>query len=214
MFIDLHMHEMTYSEDSFLKLEEIVIVAKARGLQGICITDHDSMGLKEYAKEYSKQVDFPIFVGIEYYSLQGDILAFGIDDFPKERLNAQEFITLVKEQGGVCFSAHPFRNNHRGLGAGLSELVGLDGVEVLNGSTSPQANQKAFEYASQLNLIPIGASDCHIPEKIGIYSTYFPKQISTMEELVNALKNGRCQPAYYEHGRYRIWDTQKKALAV
>ncbi|MEG0109144.1 MAG: PHP domain-containing protein, partial [Lachnospiraceae bacterium] len=107
MFIDLHMHEMTYSEDSFLKLEEIVIVAKARGLQGICITDHDSMGLKEYAKEYSKQVDFPIFVGIEYYSLQGDILAFGIDDFPKERLNAQEFITLVKEQGGVCFSAHP-----------------------------------------------------------------------------------------------------------
>lgn len=31
MFIDLHMHEMTYSKDSFLALEEIVSIAKTRG---------------------------------------------------------------------------------------------------------------------------------------------------------------------------------------
>ena len=54
MFIDMHMHESTFSKDSFLKLDEMVELAKERGLGAICITDHDDMGLKEYAKEYSE----------------------------------------------------------------------------------------------------------------------------------------------------------------
>ena len=48
MFIDTHMHEMTYSPDSFLKLEEMVRIGKEKGLGALCITDHDSMGLKDY----------------------------------------------------------------------------------------------------------------------------------------------------------------------
>ena len=84
MIIDMHMHEMRYSGDSFLRLENMVEIAKHRGLDGICITDHDSMGLKEFAAEYSEKTGFPIFVGIEFYSLQGDIVAFGIEDYPKE----------------------------------------------------------------------------------------------------------------------------------
>ena len=53
MFVDTHMHEMTCSKDSFLKLEEMVEIAREKGLGAICITDHDDMGLKEYAAEYS-----------------------------------------------------------------------------------------------------------------------------------------------------------------
>ena len=102
MFIDTHMHEMTYSKDSFLALDQMVQIARMKGLEGICVTDHDSMGLKEYAAEYSKDTGFPIFVGIEYYSLQGDIVAFGIEDYPTERIPAQDFIDLVNAQGGVC----------------------------------------------------------------------------------------------------------------
>ncbi len=133
MIIDMHMHEMRYSGDSFLRLENMVEIAKRRGLDGICITDHDSMGLKEFAAEYSEKTGFPIFVGIEFYSLQGDIVAFGIEDYPKERIPAQEFVDLVQAQGGMCFSAHPFRNNNRGLEENLKIVKGLDGIEVLNG---------------------------------------------------------------------------------
>ena len=98
MFIDTHMHEMTYSPDSFLKLEEMVRIGKEKGLGALCITDHDSMGLKDYAAEYTARTGFPIFVGIEFYSLQGDIVAFGIEDYPKERIPAQDFIDLVKHR--------------------------------------------------------------------------------------------------------------------
>ena len=45
MFVDTHMHEMTCSKDSFLKLEEMVEIAREKGLGAICITDHDDMAV-------------------------------------------------------------------------------------------------------------------------------------------------------------------------
>lgn len=206
MFIDLHMHERCYSKDSFLTLEEIVMTAREKGLDGICITDHDSMGLRAYAQEYSQKVEFPIFVGIEFYSLQGDIVAFGIEDYPAQRMDAQYFIDMVKEQGGICFSAHPFRNNKRGLEEYTATLRGLDGIEVLNGSTQLEACKKAARYARDLNLIPVGSSDCHVIEKIGMYATYFPQRVSTIEEFVHVFREGNLKPAYYENGSYQVLD--------
>lgn len=207
MFIDTHMHEMTYSKDSFLTLKQMITIAKEKGLGGICITDHDSMGLREYAAEYSIKTGFPIFVGIEYFSLQGDIVAFGINDYPRERIPAQDFIDLVKEQGGVCFAAHPFRNNNRGLEEHLRDVKGLDGLEVLNGSTSEEACRKAARYAWELGLFTLGSSDCHVPEKVGVYATYFPEEVRTMEEFLAVFKKGQMKPAYYEDHAYHILDT-------
>lgn len=208
MLIDMHMHEMRNSGDSILMLEQMVELAKRRGLDGICITDHDSMGLKSFAEEYSRKTGFPIFVGVEYYSLQGDIVAFGIEDFPKERIPAQEFIDYVQSQGGMCFSAHPFRNNNRGLEEKLSWVEGLDGVEVMNGSTPFGPNKQAADYAKARNFAPIGSSDCHVPEKLGIYATYFPREIRTVEELIRSVKNRDCIPVYYKEGTYYMWDME------
>lgn len=208
MLIDMHMHEMRYSKDSFLRLEQMVELARSRGLDGICITDHDSMGIKEFAGEYSKTTGFPIFVGIEYFSLQGDIVAFGIEDYPRERIPAQEFVSYVQSQGGMCFGAHPFRNNNRGLEENLSWIQGLDGVEVLNGSTLFEANKRAADYAKARNFALLGSSDCHVPEKLGLYATYFQREIGTLEELIHGVKKRECIPAYYKEGAYYLWDTE------
>ena len=212
MFIDLHMHEKRYSLDSTLALEEIVEIAKKRGLDAICITDHDSMGLREYAEEYSKKTGFPIFVGIEYFSLQGDILAFGIDHYPEDRISAQEFIDDVHEQGGVVVSAHPFRHNRRGLEGNLDILKGVDAIEILNGSTLPDATMMAVQYAKQYGFAITGGSDCHYPDKVGICATYFPNEIKTMDDLVSAIRNRECQPAFHQDYSYYIWDINKLLL--
>ena len=212
MFIDTHMHEMTCSKDSFLKLDQMVQIAKARGLGGICITDHDSMGLKEFAAEYSQRTGFPVFVGIEFFSLQGDIIAFGIHDYPGERIPAQDFIDLVKGQGGVCFAAHPFRSNNRGLEEHLRRVCGLDGLEVLNGSTSMQACQKAAEFALELGLFAMGSSDCHVPEKVGVCATYFPEEVHTMEEFLAVFKKGQMKPALYDGRAYRTIDIRNRSV--
>lgn len=204
MLVDLHIHERTYSKDSYLSLKEIVSLAKSKGLDGVCITDHDDMGLKQVAEEYSKEIGYPIFVGVEYYSLQGDIVAFGLDCLPEGRIDAQQFVDMVKSAGGVCFSAHPFRNNNRGLEENLCTVRGLDGIEALNGSTSPEANRKALEYCKKLGIQPVGASDSHVPDKVGKYATYLPKFVNCLSDFIETFKQGECKPAIYENGKYRL----------
>lgn len=203
MLIDLHMHEATFSPDSRLRLEEIVTLARQRGLDAICITDHDSMGLQETAEQYGQSIGFPVFVGVEYLSLEGDLIAFGIDHVPQIQIHAQAFIDYVHEKGGVCFSAHPFRNNNRGLGKHLRRVRGLDGIEAFNASTSFHANQQALQYCNQLGIQPLGVSDCHVHQKVGRFATRFPRPVSTLSALVAALREGGCIPVGYQNGRYR-----------
>ena len=179
MLVDMHLHECTYSTDSFLHLEEIVSIARQKGLDAICITDHDSMGLRERAEAYSREIGYPIFVGVEFFSLWGDITAWGIDGIPDQRVSAQDFIDLVREKDGFCVSCHPFRSNNRGLREHLRDVHGLDGVEVLNGSTPLEENRTALRFCRELGLKAIGASDAHVPEQVGKYVTWLPETVTT-----------------------------------
>lgn len=206
MFVDMHIHELTFSSDSQIALEEIVANAREKNLDGICITDHDSMGLKERAAAYSRATGYPIFVGIEYYSLWGDITAWGIDSYPSERIPAQDFINMVNGQGGFCVACHPFRNNNRGLEAHLRDVHGLHGIEVLNGSTSPEANLQAMALCRELGLAPIGASDAHRLGQLGKYATWLPEQVTNLEEFVRVLHAGGCRPAVLGKDGYHIVD--------
>jgi Predicted metal-dependent phosphoesterases (PHP family) len=112
MIIDTHMHEKTYSLDSKLSLEDIVKRARKIGLDGVCITDHESNEIMEKAHEYSKETGFLIIVGAEILTHEGDITVFGLDRLPTEKLHAQQLIDMTLKAGGVAMSAHPFRNNN------------------------------------------------------------------------------------------------------
>ena len=206
MLVDMHLHECTHSLDSFINLDQIVTVAKARGLDAVCITDHDSMGLKDYAAEYSRKVGFPIFVGIEFFSLQGDITAWGIDSYPDHRVSAQEFIDHVNKANGFCVSCHPFRNNNRGLEDHLRDVTGLHGVEVLNGSTSLEANRTALRYCRELGLQAIGASDAHVEKQIGKYVTFLPEMVTTTADFVAQLHSCKTRPAIWNGSSYDVVD--------
>lgn len=204
MLVDMHLHEQTFSSDSFLSLEDIVKIAKHRGLDAVCITDHDSMGLREYAEEYSRKIQFPIFVGVEFFSLQGDITAFGIDTFPDHRVDAQEFIDHVNKNGGFCTACHPFRKNMRGLEDKLRIVKGLHGVEVLNGSTPMNLNQEALRYCRELNLKAIGASDAHVKENVAKYVTWLPEKVYNLKDFVSQLHQCETRPAIWNGSSYDV----------
>lgn len=88
----------------------------------------------------------------------------------------------------------------------IAKHRGLDGIEVLNGSTLYEANRKAAEYAAELGLATVGSSDCHVPEKLGIYATYFPREIRSVQELIRSVKRCETLPVYYKEGGYYLWD--------
>ena len=206
MLVDMHLHECTHSPDSFINLKQIVDIAKFKGLDAVCITDHDSMGLKDYAAEYAKEVGFPIFVGIEFFSLWGDITAWGIDSYPDHRISAQEFIDHVNKSGGFCVSCHPFRNNNRGLEDHLRDVRGLHGVEVLNGSTSMEANRTALRYCRELGLQAIGASDAHVEQQIGKYVTFLPEMVTNTQDFIAQLHTCKTRPAIWNGSSYDVVD--------
>ncbi len=62
-YVDLHLH--TTASDGVMSPSEIVRYAKARGLQAIAITDHDTIeGLEEGLSE-GERIDFEVIPGIE-----------------------------------------------------------------------------------------------------------------------------------------------------
>jgi predicted metal-dependent phosphoesterase TrpH len=94
MFIDLHLHESAYSPDSQMTLDELVQAAREKGLGAVCITDHDSMGLAEYVKEYSREHQYPVLVGAEFFSLWGDIKEEIIGGICLINTNMEQVLTL------------------------------------------------------------------------------------------------------------------------
>ena len=199
MLIDIHMHESRYSSDSYVSLEEIVAKAKSIGLDGICITDHESNQIKTKAADLSAKEKFPIIVGAEVLTQEGDILVFGLNDLPKEKIPAQDLIDSVNEAGGIAVAAHPFRDNGRGIGEKIRNLIGLAGIEAFNGSTKPGHNFQAYSLALELGIPCFGGSDTHVIERVGKFVTFFPDWVSDTEDLIRAVKNGQVMPISYNN---------------
>ena len=208
MIIDLHVHEELFSPCSRMSLEEAVIFAQYHGVDALCITNHNSLDLA--GSDILRTVNFPVYVGVEMTTLQGDVLAFGLESLPLVRPTAQEFIDFVAERNGFSCAAHPFRAWSGGLGACLKSLRGLDGVEVLNGGNDDEENKQAFQACRQLGLVALGGGDAHFSQDIGRCATWFPDPVTSMRELIQAMKSGCCRPVMRcTDGAYRVWDSSK-----
>lgn len=195
MFIDLHVHESLYSPCSEMTLEEAVGAAQAVGLDAVCITDHGSMAIREKARKISRSRGFPVFVGMEVTSMQGDIVVFGHSAHFHRKTEAQDIVNATLQSGGFCFAAHPFRSLGGGLGKHLFKLKGLQGIEVLNGGNTMEENSEAMRACELLGLVPVGGSDAHARRYVGQYATWFPDAIHNEVDLVTALRAGRCHTA-------------------
>lgn len=71
MKYDLHIHSK-YSSDGILDPEKIVKIAIERGLNGIAITDHNTIKRGIKAKKYETE-DFKVVVGSEIMTERGEI---------------------------------------------------------------------------------------------------------------------------------------------
>ena len=203
MKIDTHMHCSEYSPDSLVSMHGIVSRAKEMGLDGVCITDHDTNEAMDDARELAKAEDYLVIVGAEILTYEGDIIVFGVKDLPKHKTHSLELLDYVTRRGGVCISAHPYRLNNRGLGDYLKEMKGLHGIEVFNGSTNVYHNLKAYRMAVKLGIPAFGASDCHIQGRVGKYVTVFPNGIRDEKDFIEAIKLGDLHPAVFSKDGYK-----------
>lgn len=103
---DLHIHS-EHSPDGRMSLDEIVSCARARGLQGVAVCDHDRA-----LTETWDTPDFLLIPGVELSTDQGHLLGL----FVTEQIEARELgaaIDAVHACGGLAVMAHPFERSWR-----------------------------------------------------------------------------------------------------
>lgn len=194
MIIDLHFHTKQYSSCSKIDIEEGIRHAKQIGLDGICITDHDVFASRKIANQLQKKYNILVFVGVEILTYEGDIICFGLEKIPDNKLHAKELIKIIESNKGACIAAHPFRINNRGLKEKIKEVHGLHAIEVFNGNTLNKNNLKAKEIAENSIITQVGGSDAHTIDNIGCFATEFLTDIHNETDLINAIRKGNVRP--------------------
>lgn len=207
MIIDLHAHSDA-SEDSRAPLETYLKwLHRKRDLlpiDGIVLTEHRQWDPRADYRALEDQYGILILRGAEVETDYGHVLIYGVSDemtrrfdFADVRLPAQDVIREVSRMGGVAAPCHPGRPTI-GLcehyAAGKPPLEGVVAVEALNGGSRRGENERVDDLIARYGYGAFGGSDAHLVSLIGICATELDDEIRTVEDLVTALRRGRCRP--------------------
>jgi len=162
--------------ESVSRPEEVVDAARAKGLNIICITDHNSTEGAVIAKEYAKRFDdIEVVVGEEISTKDGEIVGLWLTEHVEPRLSAEETVKKIREQGGIVIAPHPFSFHVPALKEKIFDLD-VDGIEVLNGGhVDKYSNRMASEVSKRYagRWAEIGSSDAHSVSTMGYSWTEF-----------------------------------------
>jgi hypothetical protein len=186
--IDLHVHTC-YSYDAVTTLEEVITYSKKKRLDGVAITDHDTLvGALKLAQK-SKLLVIP---GIEIKALGGHVLALNVTKLVPSKLDLSETVQRIHEAGGLAVAAHPAFVYKSTLG---KQLTSYDAVEVINSGTVPFSfsTYLSRKLAIRLNLPQTAGSDSHYALEIG-YAYTVVEADPDVDEIVQAIKRGATLP--------------------
>ena len=189
--IDLHMHTH-YSEDGKTTLKEAIQYAKKRRLDGIAVTDHDTV---QGAVKLAKQKDLIVIPGIEVSSRHGHVLGLNVTEPIEPELDITETVKRIRLLGGIAVAAHPAVVIKTGMGSMITSASGIDAVEVINASAFPfsLSTHLSRRLALRLGLPQTGGSDSHYPEEIGSAYTIIDAD-SNRDDIIEAIREGRTEP--------------------
>jgi predicted metal-dependent phosphoesterase TrpH len=188
MIIDMHIHTR-FSPCSVIKVHELIQRAREIGLDGICITDHDTVSAKHVLHNIGDKTGLCVIIGMEYATAEGDFLVFSPCHEISGGLTARELSNYVIKQGGVVIPAHPFRKNRPASSAVLeSSYI----IEAINGRSSYDENELAKNWIRLRGngTRGIGGSDAHTIKEVGKIVTVFEKNIYVLEDLIKELHSG------------------------
>jgi predicted metal-dependent phosphoesterase TrpH len=194
MRLDLHIHSQ-YSPDSQSSIEAILKQAQQVGLDGIAITDHNSLKSFFEASRLVEDLELDLIVvpGAEISTSEGHLIALGTPNLLPSGLPADETIERAHDNGGIVVAPHPyafFRNGIRNI-----QAIRLDAVETFNSKNLfGFSNYLANRSARKLNLGMTGGSDSHNVETIGLgYTEVHIADSADVEQILHAIKSCRSQ---------------------
>ena len=109
MLIDLHCHTALRSDDSAASLASLAEVAAARGLDGLCVTDHDAFWPPADLVPVARESGILVIPGCEINTDAGHVLAFGLEEYRFGLHHPEVLAEEVRAAGGAMVLAHPYR---------------------------------------------------------------------------------------------------------
>ncbi|MBN2330892.1 MAG: PHP domain-containing protein [Candidatus Aenigmarchaeota archaeon] len=195
MRLDLHIHTY-YSDDAIRSPEEMVAGAKARGLDGLAITEHNNTESWKRAIEAGKRSGLGIILGEEIKVLhEGEKIGEVIALFINHEIRFREFLEVkdeIRSQGGLMIAAHPF-DSFRNRFKMLDEFRRyFDAVEAFNArAVMHRFNRKAEEFALKNGMAMTGGSDAHCVRELGKGQTI--TDIDNVKDLYGAIRKKKTQ---------------------
>lgn len=212
MLIDLHAHTTPRSNCSRATLEELVADARARGLDALCITEHDVRWPDDELADASRLLDFRLIPGVELTTDVGHVLVFGPLRKPLWMgYRLEELVDECEESDTALVLPHPLRRyaGERAVKGGripptAEEIVALPQWEVVHAIEAASTQTTVLEHtltAAALTVAPrpaVGASDAHAPGRVGTYATELDRTVHTAEDLAAEIRAGHVRPAHFE----------------
>lgn len=194
---DLHVHSF-FSKDGCASPEAIIAAARAKGLSGIAITDHDTCEAHEYLKDKAPASGFLVVPGVEVSTAEGHLLCLGLTLPCLKGAPVAEVFARVKAGGGIAIPAHPFDVWRAGIRPAVLDRLDLEALEVFNAAvTSRASNDKALAYARERGLSMTAASDAHHASAVGVSATAFEMEELTVAALLAAIRKGGAPQGEY-----------------
>jgi predicted metal-dependent phosphoesterase TrpH len=197
---DAHIHTYFDFHDGMITPQQLIQCTLRKHFNWVCAMAHDTArgGLK--IRKLAQNVGIPCIIGIEVSTIRNHILAYGLHEWPYRRntLDPEEAIDKLRAQDCAIFLAHPFLNPRRIEDASwdinLIQRLDIDGIEWINGSN--YAFNKKTWY--KLKNFPVGhriaGTDAHHPAMFGYSFTQVATATEDPDELVAAMKKGKCKP--------------------
>ena len=195
MNYDLHTHTKYSSRCGVAEPEDLVKVAISKGLDGIAVTDHDTIKGAIGAKKFETS-DFKVIIGCEVTTTNGELIGLFLQDEVKSR-NPIEVIQEIHDQGGIVVVPHPFDRYRSARFNDLNLfLEQVDAIEVFNSRCiSNKSNQLARDFAikhgTKYNLSMVGGSDAHYLNEVGLgYTRIVDVEGDNKNDVINCVKDG------------------------
>jgi len=189
--VDLHVH--TSWSDSKSSVKQVVKAASAKRLDGLAITDHNTLeGAREALREAQELLIIP---GEEVETWRGEVLALGISEALPKGLDAPEAVDEIHSQGGIAVAPHPTIPLLNTLSISLLRTLPLDAVEVFS-SITPFAwryAKKNVRLAKSLGLPMVAGSDSHHHGTVGDAYTLIDADAGGVDAVLKAIKAGRTE---------------------
>lgn len=183
---DIHTHTTASYDSPRQTPEKLVRKAESIGLDGVAITNHNTVAHVQRAREVATDLD--VISGTEVTTNSGDILGIDVEDCP-DTLDAVEAVKSIHKEDGIAIIAHPFDPLRNSLDTSNQKLLELvDGMEIINSRCIfGRYNDRAKSFAQKHNMAVTAGSDAHFSFELGRATMKVPENFS----IDNAEPTGR-----------------------